>query len=428
MVCHARRNDTVTSTGPNTRPAGSDAAVVLGASLLARLLFLLLVPAGAHSVDADHWAQVFRLLEAGENPYAVMPYLNWPPVWPGVIYLIGSVAGGLGLSFLRVLQVFLIMVESLVIVSVLALVWELTPGANARRVVLWGIALNPVAVLLTCQHGNFDVIVALWIVLFVRSLVRFHRSRHPRAWLAACAFLGLGIVTKTVPLVLTALLANGWQSVPPRQRWLGGALVFAPVLLGVGFIYALAPEAVAQHVLRYRSLGGWFGVTGLLARAGLSWLIGAYGTLFNLLLIAILGATGLRLARRSASSEREIVLLAALLLLTIPALGPGYGPQYLQWSLPLLVALYPAYDARWRWTLGIAAIVAAGTYVVEYALFPSHGAFLAHLFEGSERVVEWGRAWSGPAAQTWIRLPLFAALLGVLREGERLVRREVASG
>ena len=428
MVCHVRRTDTVTSAGPNARPAGSDAAVVLGASLLARLLFLSLLPASAHSVDADHWEQVFRLLEAGENPYEATPYLNWPPVWPGLLYVIGTVADALELSFLRVLQVFLIAVESLVIVGVLRLVRQLAPGANARRIVLWGIALNPVAILLTCQHGNFDVIVALWVVLFAGSLVRFHRSGSVGAWLAACAFLGLAIVTKTVPLVLTPLLALRWRSVPPRTRWLGAALVFVPVVVGVGVIYALAPEAVTQHVLRYRSLGGWFGVTGLLARLGLSWLIGAYGTVFNLLLIGILAATGLRLARRGVSSEREIVLLAALLLLTIPALGPGYGPQYLQWSFPLLVALYPAYDARWRQTLGIAAIVAAGTYVVEYALFPSHGAFLLHLAEGNGRVVEWSRAWSGQAGQTWIRLPLFAALLGVLREGMRLLRNDSTAG
>lgn len=407
------------------RPFGLDLAVVLGASLGARLVFLAVMPASVHSIDADHWFDVFQVLQAGHNPYEATTYLNWPPFWMQLIYLMGKAAGLLHVSFLRVLQTVLIVAESLMIAVVLHLVRELVPRADARRIVLWGLALNPVAILLTCQHANFDVIVALWIVLFATSLVRFHGNGEPTDWLAASLFLGLGIATKTVPFVLAPLLAHRWRSLSARTRWLGAALVVGPVLLGMSVIYVLAPQGVTANVLRYRSLGGWFGISGFLHIFGLSRLDGLHGMLFDIVLLGTMGGVGLMLVRERELSELgglELVLIAALLLVMVPTLGPGYGPQYLEWSLPLLVVLYGAYDAPWRRVLGLCAIVAAITYVVEYALFPSHGWFLANLTQGSATVLAWSRVVSTQTGQTLVRLPLFAALLALLGGGVRVLR------
>jgi hypothetical protein len=106
----------------------------------------------------------------------------------------------------------------------------------------------------------------------------------------------------------------------------------------------------------------------------------------------------------------------------IPALGPGYGPQYVQWSLPLLAGLYAAYDAGWSRVLAACAVVAGLTYLIEYALFPSHGQFLVHLTQGSEPVVAWSRTLSSRTGQTLVRLPLFAAFVGLLVAGVRQLR------
>jgi hypothetical protein len=416
----------VTSQTSPPPPFHRDALLLLAVSWGARLLFVALVPTAAHSLDVDHWMEVSALLENGINPYSATGYLNWPPVWMQSLYLIGTLARTLGLPFLTVLQACLIAVESALLLATLGLARRLLSPTDARRAVLFGLALNPIAILLVCQHGNFDVIVALWIVLFVAALERFHRDRDPVDWLAACAFLGLGILTKTVPVVLLPLLSARWREIPRRARWLGLALVLGPVLLGLSIIYALAPEGVTANVLRYRSLAGWFGISGLLGMVGATHLEGLYGSLFNLFLAAVLIFTGWTLARRESVEARDLVLTAMLLPATIPALGPGYGPQYVHWFLPLLAVLFFTYDIRWRRVVGAWAAVAVVTYLVEYGLFPSHGMFLVHLTEGAEPLRGWSQSVSDQTGQTLLRLPLFVAYLGLLAGGVALLRQRLS--
>lgn len=400
----------------------------LASSWGARLLFVALTPAAAHSADVDHWIAVFSLLDAGVNPYGATGYLNWPPVWMQAIYLIGSSARLLDLPFLTVLQAFLIAVESVLLVATLALARRLLRPADARRAVLFGLALNPIAILLVCQHGNFDVLVALWVVLFAASLERFHRVGDPVDWLAACTFLGLGILTKTVPFVLTPLLLPRWRRIPLRARWLGCGLVLGPVLLGLSIIYVLAPEGVATHVLGYRSLSGWFGISGLVRLAGITGVQDLFGLLFKAFLGAVMVLTGRVLLRRERLEGRDLVLAAMLLLAVIPGLGPGYGPQYVHWFLPLLAILFAAYDTAWRRVVGAWAMVAVVTYLVEYGLLQSHGMLLIHLTEASEPFRDWSRAVSDQTGQTLLRLPLFGAYVLLLARADALLRTDRPPG
>jgi hypothetical protein len=319
---------------PLALPLRRDALRLVAASWAARLSFVLAMPAAAHSVDVDHWIEVSNLLAAGINPYGATTYLNWPPVWMQLAYVIGRATTVLDVPFLRVLQVFLIGVESVLMVFVLRLVRDLAPDVDAFKVVLFGLALNPVAILLVCQHGNFDVLLVLWVVLFLSALLRFHRTGDTGDWLMACLSLGLGVLTKAVPFVLAPLLAHRWRSLTPRMCGLEAALLLGPVVLGLSVIYALAPEGVTANVLAYRSIGGWFGVSGLLRLAHASGLAGLHGAPFNLLLLSMMLLAGRAVIRRADMAARDVVLIALLLMAMIPALGPGYGPSTGTGSFP----------------------------------------------------------------------------------------------
>ena len=83
----------------------------------------------------------------------------------------------------------------------------------------------------------------------------------------ADAFLGVGIVLKTIPLVLAPLLATG-RHLRRLTILLGLTLVLAPAIYGFSVIYTLTPWAVGVNVIGYRSIPGWFGVSGLLALNG----------------------------------------------------------------------------------------------------------------------------------------------------------------
>jgi hypothetical protein len=410
-----------------------DVFLVLAVAWATRILFMLVVPPEARSVDAHSWETVAGILNSGGNPYRETSLLNWPPLWMQLIYFLSKTAAIFGIPFFRALQIFLVLIESLVMVGVIKMIREIAPAANAGKIVLIGLALNPVAILLVCQHGNFDVLVALWLLLFIASLLRYGRHREATGWLAACLFLGLGILTKTVPLVLVPLLAGGFRQVTSSVKFLGLALLFGPVALGMSIIYVLAPADVTAKVLAYQSSGGFFGISGLLHLAGVDSLAAFFGMLFCLLLITVMVLSSIRFWRQPTMGGRETILFAALLLATIPALGPGYGPQYIFWFLPLLIISFATGGRRWQWILVFFGLTSAGTYLFEYALFPSHGMFLfnllthAQMASQAQAILDWGQKWSTQTGQTLVRLPLFIAYLVLLGTGTNLLFQSLNS-
>lgn len=424
---------------------GAEVVWVLVCGWALRGAYLLLKPAGASALDAKYWEDVAGVLGAGGNPYVSTARLNYAPFWMQCIWGMSRLAEWMGVSFASVLWGALIAAESAVVVLMFRLMWEVGRSSEVRedplggaevgngagdarcrrRVMLWGVALNPAMVFQVCQHGNFDVMMAAWVVLFLTGVVRFGRSGDGVDWLGACLWLGLGVLTKTVPLALVPLLAVGARGLGWKVIRLGGGLVVGPAALAMSVAYVLAPEAVWGNVVRYRSLPGWYGVTGLLhlagaGRAGLE----RYGAVFSWVLVAWLigGTWWLWGSSRHGGppsgrpSGRWVVLLAGVVMLALPTLGPGYGPQYVWWYWPGVLVGYAAYEARWwRRLLLAAGAVLVVTYVSEYLTGSGMGGWMDEA---------WGRRWEGMRGQTLMRLPLFLASLAVLVSGVVMLRRE----
>jgi hypothetical protein len=414
-----------------------DVFLVLAVAWAVRVLFILILPPSARSFDGVSWETVAKILESGGNPYRETGMLNWPPFWMQLIFVISKTAAVLGVPFLRALQIFLVLIESLVIIGLFKLVREIAPAVNARKIVIIGLALNPVAILLVCLHCNFDILVALWLLLFMDRLLRYNRLNETTDWLAACLFLGLGILTKTVPLVLVPLLVGGFRRVTPTAKFLGIILLLGPVALGMSVIYVLAPIDVTAKVFAYQSVGGYFGISGILLLTGANALQAPSRVFFYLLLAGVMSLSSILFWRRQSIGSRETILFAALVLAAIPVLGPGYGPQYIYWFLPFLIVSFAAYDRYWRWILACFGLVSAGTYLFEYALFPSHGMYLLHMLAHAHMIVpppavsqaQWVLDWSDKCftqtGQTLVRLPLFAAYLVLLVSGAGILFRSV---
>lgn len=306
-------------------------------------------------------------MASGGNPYTTGLF-NWPPFWIQCCFLISKVAIFLHAPFFRVLEVFLVLCETAVIVQVIKFIEEIAPKANAQLIALFGIALNPVAVLLVCQHCNFDVIMALWVLLSLRALLRYQKSQNQVDWLEACFWMGLGIFTKTVPLFLAPMLAAGFRN---SCRWLGAALLLGPVTIGMGVIFSLDPHDVVKNVLSYRAEGYNFGIRGLLTMAN-ALNDRFYNAIFYLALITLLIMTAIWFWKGKFAG-RQIPLYGALLLTSVPVLGPGFGPQYNYWFLPVWVVVYGAYRGAIRWSLIAVLILSGVTYIVEYGLLTGLG-------------------------------------------------------
>ena len=396
---------------------------MIGLSVAIRLLFLALKPAAAISGDLRAWGAVIAVLGAGQNPYATggawgEPILRWLPFWLPILAAIRAVGAALGLSLTASVQTFLIAAECGVIASTAALLREFGVR-KVRGLLLVGIACNPICVLLTVQHGNFDVLVGWSVVLLLLFLAKWERERRSLHWLLACLSLGVGIGLKTVPLVLSPLLLTGVPKLPRSKLAQGAQLAFGLPLLGLGVVYALAPGPVAKYVIGYRSLGGWFGLTGLLHFLGRDDLLPLFARLFALAMAAAMALAGWQVLRGRLAGPVARTLAALLLLAAIPLLGPGYGPQYIWWFWPLVLVAFATGSPLLRRLLAGFAAVAAVTYVAEYALIEAQGAFWLHRF-GSATDSLLAVLLRTHKVKTLLRLPLFLAygamLGGVWRE------------
>lgn len=453
---------------------------MLVVSWLARAAFVVAI-GDASSLDVGYWRSALAARDEGTNPYET-GVLNWPPLWLIVIVGLDYAATVVDLGFWTLLRLYLVLVESALVVTLyLTLVSFGAERSAVRRALLVGIALNPVTIILVGQHGNSDVQVGLLVTLAMAALAAHRQSRDVVMWLVGCLLLGLGILAKTAPLVLAPLLAPGARLASHAGRALGAALFLGPAALGVGVILALAPSAVWEHVIGYRSTRGFFGLSGmvtefavydvrfavvsvfaigllaavvalrrrlspasastafLLFSGGLVvsvlWLVEMldrltsidarprYGTALTLAMVAGVAWLFHRLWREQPPTLTRLFLLVSVTFMIVVAFGTGYGAQYAYWFIPALVATYVLLDDAWRRLLRVAYVVAGLTYAVEYAFVPLLGAWAVAMFGSAEWMTDFADYMSTPHRWVVFRIPLFVVYLVVIAAGvERLAR------
>jgi hypothetical protein len=389
-----------------------DSVLVIGASLAARAAFIWFKGAGAVSFDLGVWRTTGALLAAGRNPYLVTQFFVWPPLWVQILFVLQHIGDYLGVSLNWIIPIFLIATESVLIVVLLWLLRDL--GYERRRLLmLFGIALNPVCIILVCQHGNFDVLVGLLVLLFVGWLIRFEKSHLSEDWLLACCWLGLGIALKSIPVLLLPMLLSGSRRLAPRVRFLGAVLSLGPTVYGLGLLHVFRAANVRTQILGYRSLPGWFGVTGWFHRIVRDSWVGAYSGLFTSMILVLGIALAAAAYRDKIATPERLVACASLLLVLVIALGPGYGPQYFYWFWPVLLGSFALGSAEFRRLVLGFGLVAAATYTIEYAFAPVLGAFLAMRFPATENFL-FGDEPDYLRVFTLLRTPLWLAYLGLL--------------
>lgn len=396
----------------------------LAVSWLFRVFYLLLFY-DRYSFDMAAERVIGDLLMLGENPYKATTYLNWPPVWMQFIYVFEKISRYTHWRFFEVLRGFLILAESGMAALLYAALVRFTTVKEPVKLLIFGIALNPLALLQVCQHCHFDVLVGFWVLLAVYMLLRFQEQHESRFWLFACFAVGMGAVTKTVPLSLAPLLLLSIRKIKFTELILGAAFLLGPITLGMSIIYVLAPAEVTANVLNYRSTPGHFGFTGLFQIFGAEHLVLAWPHVFEIVYGTGWVMLGAWLLTRETLGKLHIVSLASGLLIAICATGPGYAQNYVYWFMPLLVLQYALAERRSRIFLGIGYAIAAITYLILYGMNYALGAFLFDLTQ-NETMVKWGATISTAKYETLISLPLWIVYwLLVVAMGRKIVQEMV---
>ena len=399
---------------------------MLAISWVARAIFVTAI-GDAQSNDVGHWLGALAVQDAGRNPYET-GVLNWPPFWLQVIVGVDYVSNLANVSFWSALRLYLVLVESALVVALYLTLVSLVGARRdaVRRALIVGIALNPVAIILVCQHGNSDVQIGLLVTLATAALIAYGRTRDVVFWLCGCLLIGVGVLAKTAPLVLLPVLAPGARLVSKAGRLLGFALLLGPAALGLSVIAALVPIAVWDHVVGYRSYRGFFGLAGIVEEfGGLD--DSTYAPFFTIGLLVLVSWLGFRLWREPPLAPETLFLLVATVFMTVVAFGAGYGAHYAYWFIPSLIATYVLLDDSWRRLLLVGYAIAAVTYAVDYAFLPFLGAFATEIVGTPNWVAETSEFLSDPDALVLVRLPLFLMYVVVISAGVRRLRSSLAS-
>ncbi|MGA2442865.1 MAG: glycosyltransferase family 87 protein [Tepidisphaeraceae bacterium] len=400
-----------------TRRGGFELLFLLCLAGAARLAWLAILPAGAISLDLNTWIWVANDLLNNINPYSAPPWIYHPPFWTEVLFGLANLSRRTGIDFILSVKLVLIAGDLSLLAATFLLLRTLRPGSSCTRLLAIGYCLNPLLILLTAQHGNFDALLMVWVVLFHYFLLRFRKSSDAVDWLLSAGCLGIAVYVKQFPLVLWPLLVPGARQLDWRSRLAGPLLVIAPALLSLAPLFVLAPDPIMRNVVEYRGLGNTFGVVGLMSLAGLDNFVPVYSQFFTIAVLTTTVAVSIALWRRNWRYEGDPVLFSAMLFLGLFTLGAGYGSQYWFWVVPLILVCYANSGRGFRRMILLSMIVVTATNVFEYAVEPNLGRFFVELFP-SAAGQSLGDYFHYPSRHLiWLRLPMTIASFGLLSSG-----------
>jgi hypothetical protein len=310
-----------------TRPLRPASALFILALLALALRLVVVALTNGANFDIESYMIQAQSVLTHHNIYTFTVRYPYPPVWVWVVGLLQWLANTAAISFDRLVRLPGIIGD----VCMVALLQR----ARGNKAALF-YAVNPVSLVITAGHGQFDGLVMAFVV--ATWALWDDPQRRKAAWAALA--LGGAIALKGYPVLLLPGLLIGAAS--NKQRVLLVSLACVPLLASI-LVYSAVfgfEGAMISHVLGYQSppMFGWsLYVNSLLPHL---WPADALQALLLLALVLSVVARvavlflPVTLAIRKPTWPLAIQWLTTLLGFYM--LAPGLSPQYLLWVLPLL--------------------------------------------------------------------------------------------
>lgn len=321
--------------------------IILAIALLVRLVPALLLPVGAR-YDIESFRLVGAALLNGEEVYTSAarnrhPYLPLQMIW------IGSAlwsARHTAVPFVVWLKLPAVLADVAITAVLFKTLQRRADTATAVTLVLL-FALNPVSVLITAYHGQFDALPTLLLLL---AWVGWELRRT--SWSAVA--LGLATLSKTWPALF-------WPIVVMRQQTWRQRVTYTTLALGIPaaavVVYVLLfqadPLPMLRRTLAHTGVPGYWGVSAVLSILS-RWsplAAGVYDILLALRHVLLLVAALVTLwwTRRQPALDALLALLLAELAVSV-----GIGIQWLVWLVPFGLL---ARETRWSVRYALAALI-----------------------------------------------------------------------
>ena len=387
-------------------------------SLVIKLFIIYIKPQSLASIDLIRFDKVIAELKINNNPYVTTNYLNYPPFWLQFLFTFEKISSYIHVSTQSIILIFLSLIESLLLVVYAYIFKELNLIKKFDKFIFFGFIINPISISQICIQGHFDVFLNLFVSLSILFTIKWIKSQNKNNWILSCIMLGQGILLKTVPLICTPLIFVKIKNISKFDRILGILLLIYPAFLGLSIIYSLNPDAITKHVLGYRSIEGYFGITGLLAYYNYNSLMRLYNILSMLFIIYFFVSTIIKLSQIEELSLKSVIEISLLILLFPIVFGGGFGLQYIYWIYPQLLTLYFIYsDSKnvLSKIIFITLVISSIDYALEYSLFQGgvnlflrlklNDNYITHILEAISDYMKTGRN------IVIFRLPMYLCLL-----------------
>jgi Gpi18-like mannosyltransferase len=313
------------------------AGLVLLIALLVRLIPAALLPRGAE-YDIDSFRRVAETLLMGGTVYDSPLVAGRHPYLPFQLYLIwaaGYISASSKLPFVFLVKLAPILADSALAVLIFKI--ALNFGQTLTSAFGWSLlyALNPVSILVSAYHGQFDSETVLLLVL---AWYFWYFGRQDTRGLGRSALmLGLATLNKSwaamfLPIVLLRLKST-------KQRFFYTLIALAtPVVLTTLYIVAFhdAPYPLLRRALTHAGVPGWWGAS---AVANLTWRLTGTGqgvvswlAQYGRWLVFVGAAYVYWVTRRQRAMDAWVTLLVVLYVLT-----SGFGLQWTLWIVPFAI-------------------------------------------------------------------------------------------
>jgi hypothetical protein len=211
---------------------------VLGAGLVARFWF----GARGHNYDLESWRIAADLVAEGKSVYANTDRYNYAPGWFIILHALDSLAGRNLFVFHQLLIAFLSAAD----IGIFYVLWR-----KFGRLPATVFFLNPVSIMITGYHNQFDnvaVLLGLWAVLCYGD--DFEKPLNRRKY-SALLLLGLSLIVKHLLFVFPF-----WLAVKQRGLLQKFLIMAVPTAMFFGSFlpfWSAGHDGIIAYVFKYQS-------------------------------------------------------------------------------------------------------------------------------------------------------------------------------
>lgn len=227
---------------PAWRALSRNQAILMSIVVVAGIAARIAVSLRGHNYDFDSYRVVVDARKQGLSPWQTNRY-NYGPIWSYVLYSFDFIQRTLSIPF-RAQIISLLTVADLVIAY---FIWRFS-GLGLACVFF----LNPVSVIITGFHNQFDNVAIAMMCVAVMALVDKESDSFDERDLLAITMISLSLVTKHVFIFFVLWIALRQARFVRKLVY----LVIPPVIFGASFLpyWGGSREAILNNVVRYRSV------------------------------------------------------------------------------------------------------------------------------------------------------------------------------